>query len=84
MQQQYKTEQICYKKKEKITNDRVVGQEVTRSSLEREVRGSNLRPVKTDIVLPTARHRQNISSKGVVLPAGSRRNEAEMGPLSTL
>ena len=34
-----------------------VGQAVTRSSLKREVRSSNLGPVKSDTVLPTARHR---------------------------
>ena len=32
---------------------------------------SNLGPVKSDKVLPTARHRCNISSKGSVLPAGA-------------
>ena len=54
---------------------------VTRSSLEREVRGSNLGPVKSDTMLPTARHRCNISSKGAVLPG---RNDAEMGPANSL
>ena len=34
---------------------RPVGRAVTRSSLEREVKGSNLRPVKLDTALPTAR-----------------------------
>ena len=61
--------------------DRPVGRAVTRSSLEREVRGSNLGPVKSDTVLPTARHRCNISSKGAVLPG---RNDAEMGPANSL
>ena len=42
-------------------------------ALERQVRGSNLGPVKSDIVLPTARHRSDISSKGAVLPG---RNDA--------
>ena len=54
---------------------------VTRSSLEREVRGLNLGPVKSDTVLPTARHRCNISLKGAVLPG---RNDAEMGPANSL
>ena len=58
-----------------------VGQAVTRSSLEREVRGSNLGPVKSYTVLPTARHRCNISSKGAVLPG---RNDAEMVPANSL
>ena len=44
-------------------------------------RGSNLGPVKSDTVLPTARHRCNISSKGAVLPG---RNDAEMGPANSL
>ena len=42
-----------------------------RSSLEREVGGSNLGPVKSDTVLPTARHRCNISWNGAVLPTGA-------------
>ena len=42
---------------------RPVGWAVTRSSLEREVWGSKLGPVKSDTVLPTARHRCDISSK---------------------
>ena len=54
---------------------------VTRSSLEREVWSSNLGPVKSDIVLPTVRHRCNISSKEAVLPG---RNDAEMGPANSL
>ena len=54
---------------------RLVGRAVTWSSLEREVLGSNLGPVKSDTVLPTARHYCNISSKGAVLPG---RNDAEM------
>ena len=49
--------------------------------MEREVRSSNLRPVKSDTVLPTARHRCDISSKEAVL-AG--RNDAEMGPANSL
>ena len=44
------------------------GRAVTRSSLNREVWGSNLGPVKSDTVLPTVRHRSDISSKGAVLP----------------
>ena len=51
------------------------------SSLERLGRGSNLRPVKSDTVLPTARHHCDISSKGAVLPG---RNDAEMGPANSL
>ena len=61
--------------------NRQVGRTVTRSSLEREVRGSNLGPVKSDAVLPTARHRCDISSNGAVLPG---RNDAEMGPANSL
>ena len=60
---------------------RPVGQAVTRSSLEREVWGSNLGPVKLDTVLPTARHRCDIFSKAAVLPW---RNDAEMGPANSL
>ena len=51
-----------------------------RSSLEREVWGSNLGSVKSDSVLPTARHRCRISSKEAVLPG---RNDAEMGPANS-
>ena len=46
---------------------RPVGRAVTSSPLEREVLDSNLGPVKSDTVLPTARHRCNILSKGAVL-----------------
>ena len=42
-----------------------------RLSLEREVCGSNLGPVKSDTVLSTARHRCDISLKRAVLPAGA-------------
>ena len=56
---------------------RPVGRAVTCSSLEWEVRSSNLEPAKSDTVLPTARHCCNISLKGAVLP---RRNDMEMGP----
>ena len=42
---------------------------VTRSSLEREVKGSNLGPVKSDTVLPTVRHRCNTFSDGAVFAA---------------
>ena len=52
-----------------------VGRALTRSSLDREVRNSNLGPVKSNTVLLTARHRCDISSKGAVLPG---RNDAEM------
>ena len=61
--------------------NRPVGRAVTRSSLEREVWGSNLGPVKSDTKLPTARHRCDISSNGAVLPG---RNDAEMGPANSL
>ena len=43
------------------------GRAVTRSYLEREVRGLNLGPVKSDTLLPTARRRYDIFSKGAVL-----------------
>ena len=59
----------------------IVGRAVSRSSLEREVRGSNLGPVKSDTVLPTARHRCDISSKEAVLPG---RNDSEMDPANSL
>ena len=58
-----------------------VGRAVTRSSLEREVWGSNLGPVKSDTVLPKACHRCNISSKEAVLPG---RNDAEMSTTNSL
>ena len=45
---------------------RPVGRAVTRSSLKREVWGSNLGPVKLDAVLPMARHCCNISKKAVL------------------
>ena len=60
---------------------RPVGQAVTRSSLERDVLGSNLGPVKSEIVLPTARYYCDISSKKAVLPV---RNDAEMGLANSL
>ena len=60
---------------------RPVGRAVTRSSLEREVRGSNLGPDKSDTLLPTARHRCDIFVKGAVLPG---RYDAEMGPANSL
>ena len=44
--------------------------------LKREVSRSTLEPVKSDTVLPTARHGRGISSKGAVLPG---RNDTEMG-----
>ena len=52
---------------------------MTRSTLKREVWGLGL--VKSDAVLPSARHRCNISSKGAVLPG---RNDAEMDPVNSL
>ena len=54
---------------------------VTRRWMEREVWGSSLGPVKSDTVLPTARHRCDISSKGALLPG---RNDAQMGPANSL
>ena len=67
----------------KIVNkdDRPVGRAVARLSLEREVRGSNLWRFKSDTVLPTARHRCDIFSKGTVSPG---RNDAEMAPTNLL
>ena len=41
----------------------------------------NLGPVKSNTVLPTARHRCDISSKEAVLPW---RNDAKMGPANSL
>ena len=64
-----------------IILDRPVGRAVTRSSLEREVWDSNFGPVKSDTVLPTARHCCDISSKGAVLLG---HNDAEMGPANSL
>ena len=61
--------------------DQPGGRALTNSSLEREVRGSNLGPVKSDAVLPTARYHCEISSKGAVLP---RCNDVEMGPANSL
>ena len=61
--------------------NRPLGQAVTHSSLEREVRGSNFEPVKSYTVLPTIRHRCDISSKEAVLPG---RNDAEIGPVNSL
>ena len=61
--------------------NRPVGQEVTRSSLERKVWGSNLRPIKSDTVSPMARRHWNIFSKKAVL---SGLNDAEIGPANSL
>ena len=58
---------------------RPVDRSVTRSSLDREVWGSNLKPVKSDTVLPTAWHRCDISSKEAELLA-----DEEMGPADSL
>ena len=60
---------------------RPVGRAVTRSSLEQEVWGSNLEPVKLDTVLPAARQRSDISSKRAESPG---RNDVEMGPANSL
>ena len=59
----------------------MVGPAVTRSSLERQVRGSNLGPVKSGTVLPTVRHRSDISSKGAELPG---RIDPKVGPANSL
>ena len=60
---------------------RLVSRAGTRSSLVPEVWGSNLGPVKLHTVLPTARHRWDISSKGAVLPG---RNDADVGSATSL
>ena len=52
-----------------------------RLSLEQEVWGSNLGPVKSNTVLPTACRRCNISLKEAVL---SGRNDVEMNPTNSL
>ena len=57
------------------------GRAVTRSSLKPEVVGLNLGPVKSNTLLPTARHRWDLSSKVAVL---SGRNEAEMDTANSL
>ena len=59
---------------------RPLGRAVTRSSLEWEVWGSNLGPIKLDTVLPAARYRCDVSSKGAVLPG---RNDATEGPANS-
>ena len=61
--------------------DQPVGRAVTRSSLEREVGDSNLRPIKSNTVLPTICNHCNICSKESVLPG---RNDAEMGSANSL
>ena len=45
----------------------LVRQAVRHSTLERKVQDSNLRPVKSDRVLPTARHHNDNTSKEAVL-----------------
>ena len=57
------------------SENRQAGQAVTRSSLERQVWGSNLGPVKSDTVLLKGSRRCDVSSKEAVLPG---RNDAEM------
>ena len=71
---------VCFKTR-LFPEHRPVGRAITRSSLEREVWGSNLGPVKLDTVLPTARHRCDIFSKRAVL---SGCNDAEMGLANSL
>ena len=72
-------ETICYT--HGFEKTKTVGRALTRSSLEWEVRGSNFGPVKSNTVLPTARHRCDIFSKGAVEPG---RKNAEMGPANSL
>ena len=57
-------------------NNCPAGRAVTRSSLEREVRGSNFGPVKSDTVLPTARHRCDISCFKLCYPGAMTRKWA--------
>ena len=52
-----------------------------RPSLEWEVWGSNLEPIKSDTVLPTACHPFDIF---VYCKNWPRRNDAEMGPANLL
>ena len=52
-----------------------------RLSLEREVWGSNLGPVRSDTVLPTACHRYGIFPKGTELP---ERNDMERSTTNLL
>ena len=59
----------------------LAGRAVTISTLEREVIDSYLGPVKSDTVLPIARHGCNISTKRAGL---SGRNAVEMGPANSL
>ena len=51
-----------------MLTEQLFGRAVTRSSLEREVRGTTLGHVKSDAVLPTACHRSKIVSKAVLPP----------------
>ena len=59
-------ETICYTHGLEKKNTKTVGRALTRYSLEWEVRSSNLGQVKSNTVLPTARRRYDISSKGAV------------------
>ena len=60
--------------------DQPVGRAVTRSFLEREVCDSNLRPIKSNTVLPTVRHHCDNCSKGAVLPGRQERREPNEAP----
>ena len=60
---------------------RPVGRAVECSSLEREILGFNLGPVKLVTELLTARHRYNISSKKAVFTG---HNNTEMGSANSL
>ena len=58
-----------------------VGRVGKRSSPKGEVLSSNLGPVKSNTMLPTARHRCDIFSWKVLLHG---RNDTEMGPANLL
>ena len=77
----YSSKTNCGRKNLQSLGDRPFGRAVTRSSLARKDRDSNLGPVKSNSILATIRHRCTISSKGAVL---FRCNDAEMGPSNSL
>ena len=69
---------LCLKNKKKfVVPKQNLPYDVTRSSLEREAKGSNIRPAKSETELPMARPRCDISSREAELLG---RNNAEMGP----
>ena len=49
-----------------------------------EVRSSNLRLAKSDIVLPTGRHRPDLSQNEKEACVAHRRNDAKIGPANSL